>query len=273
MSNLGHHDCSKKAVFLCTADKLQCWPMLARWNLHAQPAPPFIQHSFEQRLQLFYQVFSFENNPWAGLGRILRCLRNHRKTLMSTKACYCGKVSLYRLWNNSLASALGGACAMGTNTMSKFRPSWLFQKGCFSLHNCQTAILPHVGTLNSPCWALHLSISIHLSNTFSCSMKFFLGLGLGESCVAWATTAKHWCPQRHFLCTADKLQCWPMLARWTQHAGPSTFQSAFIWAIALVVLWNSFLGWPWANLALLPQRQKNTDVRCLLFPISVRRLS
>ena len=31
----------------------------------------------------------------------------------------------------------------------KFRPSWLFRKGCLSLHNCQTAILPHVGTLNS----------------------------------------------------------------------------------------------------------------------------
>ena len=26
----GHHDCSTKAAFLCTADKLQCWPMLAR---------------------------------------------------------------------------------------------------------------------------------------------------------------------------------------------------------------------------------------------------
>ena len=25
-----HHDCATKAVFLCTADKLQCWPMLAR---------------------------------------------------------------------------------------------------------------------------------------------------------------------------------------------------------------------------------------------------
>ena len=30
MLRSGHHDCSTKAVFLCTADKLQCWPMLAR---------------------------------------------------------------------------------------------------------------------------------------------------------------------------------------------------------------------------------------------------
>ena len=55
------------------------------------------------------------------------------------------------------------------------RPSWLFQKGCLSLHSWQTAILPHVGTFNSAYWAF------------------------------------------------------------------STFQSAFIWAIALVVLWKSFL--------------------------------
>ena len=31
----------------------------------------------------------------------------------------------------------------------KFRPSWLFHKGCLSLRSCQTAILSHVGTLNS----------------------------------------------------------------------------------------------------------------------------
>ena len=53
----------------------------------------------------------------------------------------------------------------------------------------------------------------------------------------------------------------------------STFQSAFISAIALVVLWNSFLGWPCAHLALLAQRQKNTDVQCLLLSISMGRLS
>ena len=39
-----------------------------------------------------------------------------------------------------------------------------------------------------------------------------------------------------------------------------TFQSAFIWAIALVVLWNSFLGWPWANLGCCLRKHTNTDV-------------
>ena len=31
----------------------------------------------------------------------------------------------------------------------KFRPSWLFHKGCLSLHSCQIAMLSHVGNLNS----------------------------------------------------------------------------------------------------------------------------
>ena len=44
----GHHDCSTKAVFLCTAVKLQSWPMLSHWTQHTSPSPPFNQHSFEQ---------------------------------------------------------------------------------------------------------------------------------------------------------------------------------------------------------------------------------
>ena len=65
------------------------------------------------------------------------------------------------------------------------------------LGNMGQSVSPaHVGTLNSECWALHLSISIHMSKGFSCSIKFFLlkitlGLALGESCVACATTEKH----------------------------------------------------------------------------------
>ena len=44
----GHHDCSTKAVFLCTAVKLQSCHMLAHWTQHTGPRPPFNQHSFEQ---------------------------------------------------------------------------------------------------------------------------------------------------------------------------------------------------------------------------------
>ena len=41
------------------------------------------------------------------------------------------------------------------------------------------------------------------------------------------------------------------------------FSNSFIY---IVVLWNSFLGWPWANLALLAQWLKNTDVYNGLLP-------
>ena len=102
---------------------------------------------------------------------------------------------------------------MGTNTMALIQTCQIQaimtapQRLSFA-DSPQTAMLPHVGTLNSTYWAF------------------------------------------------------------------STLPSVFIWAIALVVLQISFLGWPWANVgALLAQRQKNTDVQCLLFPISVGRLS
>ena len=96
-------------------------------------------HSFGRWLQWFYQVLSFENSPWANLGC---CLRNHRKTLMSTKACFCGKAFLsepakitfgenkdahswikIRLYNDSFAPALGEAYAGGTNTIALIQTS------------------------------------------------------------------------------------------------------------------------------------------------------
>ena len=63
-------------------------------------------------------------------------------------------------------------------------------KGCLSLHSCQTAMLPHVGKLNSAYSAF--SFNIHSSNRFSCSIKFFrlkiaIGLALGESVFATKT--------------------------------------------------------------------------------------
>ena len=106
-------------------------------------------------------------------------------------------------YDNSFAPALGGACAMGTNTMALIQTCQIQaimtvpQRLCFSaqLSNCNLATCWHIEL--SILGLLHLSISIHLGNSFSCSMKFFLGLALGESCVACATTEKHWCPQRH----------------------------------------------------------------------------
>ena len=82
---------------------------------------------------MFYEVLSIENYPWASLG----CsLGNRRKELMSTKAyfrekAFAGKPAYitfgenkdvnsgikFRLYNN-FAPVLGGAFAMGTNTMA-----------------------------------------------------------------------------------------------------------------------------------------------------------
>ena len=109
-----------------------------------------------------------------------------------------------RLYNNSLASALGGACAMGTNTMALIQTCQIQaimtvpKRLSFSaqLSNCNLATCWHVELCMLS--LLHLSYNIHSSNSFSCSMKFFLGLALGESCVACATTEKHCCPASTF---------------------------------------------------------------------------
>ena len=127
-------------------------------------------HLSNSFILLFYEILS-----WAGLGRILRCLRKHRKTLMSTKACFRGKAFLGK----------PGACAMGTNTMALIQTCQIQvmtvpERLSFSAHLTKCNV--------GPCWhielsilgLLHLSISIHLSNTFNGSMKFFLGL-------AWAS--------------------------------------------------------------------------------------
>ena len=135
---------------LRTAVKLQCCHMLASWTQQTQLSPTFIQHSFEQSVQLSYQVLSFENSHWAGLGRILgRCLRNHRKTLVSSvyrclfpregfpRQTYIKQVGwkhgcnawiiLRVLYHKYFASAFGGACAMGTNTMALIQTSYKFR--------------------------------------------------------------------------------------------------------------------------------------------------
>ena len=108
------------------------------------------------------------------------------------------------LYDKSFAPALGGARTMGTKTMALIqtcqipaimtvphRLSFSTQLSNCSVRTCWHSELSILGFI-------HLSISIHFSNSslYSCSMKFFLGLALGESCVACATTKKHWCLQR-----------------------------------------------------------------------------
>jgi len=91
---------------------------------------------------------------------------------------------------------------MGTNTMALIHTCQIQAiHDCFKglsisarLTNCNVGRCWHVE--RSMLSLLHLSISIHLSNSFNCSIKFFrlkitLGLALGESWVACATTEKH----------------------------------------------------------------------------------
>ena len=53
-------------------------------------------------------------------------------------------------------------------------PSWLFHKGWLSLNCCQTAILPHLGTLNSTYWALSAFQSSFIwAISFGCSMTLW----------------------------------------------------------------------------------------------------
>ena len=142
--------------------------------------------------------------PWANLGC---CLRIHRKTLMSTKACFRGKAflgkpakitfvenkdvnswikfRLYRLHNNYFAPALGGALNLSVSAR---------------LTNCNVATCWHVelSTLS----ILQLSFNIHLSNRFNCSIQFFLskitlGLALGES---WGVAYKKTLMSSVYLC-------------------------------------------------------------------------
>ena len=65
------------------------------WQIELSILGLLIEHSFEQRLQLFYQVLSFENNPWAGLGRILAvACANTEKHWCLQRPASCGKAFL-----------------------------------------------------------------------------------------------------------------------------------------------------------------------------------
>ena len=84
----------------------------------------------------WYQGLSFENSPWAGFGRILSVAC----ATMGTHSCPVSTFAYFRfksflgkplnhanfdcrLYNTSFASALGGACAMGTNAMALIQTS------------------------------------------------------------------------------------------------------------------------------------------------------
>ena len=171
--------------FLCTADKLQCWPMLARkgtyWCVFAFS---FLHLSFIGRIasvvlsKSWYQVLSFEKDPWAGFGRILAvaCQTTEKHWCLQRRASV-GRLSQANLHKSHSAKTMMWTHRSNLDYIAillrqpwedlvlwertpwhwskhlKFRPSWLFHKGCLSLQSWQTAMLAHAGTLTSTYWA------------------------------------------------------------------------------------------------------------------------
>ena len=157
-----NHECSTQAVFLCTAVKLQCWPMLAHKGTDWRMLVCSLLHFWfigskasVVQSSSWYQVLSIGSNPWAGLGRNLG---NHRKTLSLRSSVHLCLFS----WEGFPRQAC-------INQVGK---TSLFYKGCVSVHSCQTAIVPHVGTVNSAYWALSTFQSGFIwAISFVCSIK------------------------------------------------------------------------------------------------------
>ena len=177
MWNSRHHDSSTKAVFLCTADKLQCCHMLASCTQHTQPSPTFIQHSFEHWVHLSFQVVSFENSHWAGLGRILRhCLHNRRKTTFSyfRGKAFLGKPARCLCHGNEHRGTDPNTSNSGHHDSSR-NAAFLCtadEMQCY-VHNGYMLGLGRVGIQPSPPFILW-------DNSFSCSIQWNLGALLAQ---------------------------------------------------------------------------------------------
>ena len=120
MLSSGHHDCSTKAVFLWTAVKLQSCHVLAHWTQ--------------------------QTGPWAGLGRILAvaCTNTEKHWCPQRHASQRRQIHQKQEWSMEFCCSCFRVQMQSKHV--KFRTSWLFHKGCLSLHGWQTAMLAHVGT-------------------------------------------------------------------------------------------------------------------------------
>ena len=224
MSNSGHHDCSRKAVFPCTAVKLQSCHMLAHSTQHTGSSPPFNQHSFSFSCSMKFFLRLALGKSCAA------CLTTEKHWCpVSTFSYFHGKAFLGKpatitfgenkdvnswikfrlLYDKSFAPALGGACAMGTNTMALIQmcqiqaimtvPERLSLSA--QLSNCNLAT----------CWHIELIIlGLLIQYSFEHRLQLFYQVfsiennpwaGLGQIlAVACANTEKHWCPQRPASC-------------------------------------------------------------------------
>ena len=102
-------------------------------------------------------------------------------------------------------------------------PSWLFHKGCLSLNCCQTAILPHLGTLNSAYWALSTFQSSFIwAISFGCSMTLWRSTKACLSKPAKITfgESKHVTHGSNLDCTTILRQPWEELLPWERTPVP-----------------------------------------------------
>ena len=187
--NSGHHDSSTQTVFLCTADKLQCWPMLARngtyWRMLAFS---LLRLSFIGTIASIVLSSSFIRKsplgwPCSNLGVLLAQMSSVCLCLFSWDG-FPGQIC-----KNHLRRKQGCGPEKALNLSVSARQA-----------NCSVATCWHVelSTLS----LLHISFNIHLSNRFSCSMKFFhskrvLGLALRES---WGVAYKKTLMSSVYLC-------------------------------------------------------------------------
>ena len=173
--NLVHHDCSTTAVFLCTAVKLQSCHMLAHWTQHIGPSPVSISLHLRISFSCSMKFFQLKITLGLALGESWPLLAQPQKSIDVYKGLlpweglprqtsinhlrWNKDVSSwikFRLYNNSCAPALGGACAMGTNAMALIQAfsvqaiMTVPQRLHFSaqLSNCNLAT----------CWHIELSI-------------------------------------------------------------------------------------------------------------------
>ena len=114
--------------------------------------------------------------PWASPGRIL-ALACANKDVNSPGRSFCHGNEYHAIDPSIFSSG----------------PSWLFHKGCLSLHSCQTAILSHVGALNSAYWAF---------STFQSALIWAIALVVLSSSFhwkePWASPGRIWCPVSTF---------------------------------------------------------------------------
>ena len=229
-----HHDCSTKVVFLCTADKLQCWPTLAHngtyWRMLA---------------------FSFLHISFIGT---------------TASVVLYGSIKIFHL-----KIALGLALGESWPLLAQPQKNTDVHKGMllwesFPKQTCKYYLRRKQGCkLMGQIWTVQ--------QFFCASLGRSLCHGNEHHGIDPNISSHHDCSTKAvFLCTADKLQCWPMLAHngtyWRMLAF-SFLHISFIGTTASVVLYGSIkifhlkialglaLGESWP---LLAQPQKNTDV-------------